>query len=114
MAELTHKPVASIPATVTSKDVVATFQKATACPVVHLEFQPMDVDLAGVKDHFNRFVLDINETQQELAQLFCVWTRQINNGRARRGVIARMNVVLSGEDDKAPFDVPAETPKKPD
>jgi hypothetical protein len=29
--------------------------------------------------------------------LFTVWARQINNNRARRGVIARMNKVINGE-----------------
>jgi hypothetical protein len=100
VAQLTGKPLDQIPSSVTAKDVVATFQKATACPVVHLEFSPMDVEIAGVKNHFNRFVLDINETKEELAQLFCIWTRQINTGRARRGVIARMNIILNGEEDR--------------
>jgi hypothetical protein len=99
VAELTGKPLSQIPTSVTAKDVIAGFQKATACPTVHLEFSPMDVDIAGVRSHFNRFVLDINESSQELAQLFCVWTKQINNARARRGVIARMNVILNGEED---------------
>jgi len=107
VAQITGKPLTDIPATITTKDVVASFQKATACPVVHLEFTPMDISIAGVKDHFNRFVLDVNETlpgatkgQQEIATLFCVWTKQINAGRARRGVIARMNVILNGEQEQ--------------
>lgn len=106
VAQMTGKSLNDIPASITTKDVVANFQKATACPVVHLEFSPMDITVAGVKNHFNRFVLDINETisggtkyQQELATLFCVWTKQINNGRARRGVISRVNAILNGEQD---------------
>jgi hypothetical protein len=99
VAEITGKPLAQIPESVTVKDVVAGFQKATSCPTVLLEFSPMDIDIAGVKSHFNRFVLDIKEGPSEMAQLFCVWTRQINNGRSRRGVIARVNGILNGEPD---------------
>ena len=99
VAQLAGKPIAEVPATVTVKDVTANFQKATACPTVHLEFSPMDVKIAGVNSHFNRFVLDINEGAPELAKLFCVWTKQINAGRPRRGVITRMNVILNGEEE---------------
>jgi hypothetical protein len=105
IAQITGKPLSAIPTSITQKDVVADFQKATACPVVHLEFAAMTTDVAGAQLHFNRFVLDINETQptanneqKELVQLFCVWTRQINNGRARRGVIATINRILNGEE----------------
>jgi hypothetical protein len=108
VAQITGKPLSSIPASVTAKDVVAEFQKATACPTVHLEFKPMDVDIAGVKNHFNRFVLDIDEKQpgaskgtQDLATLFCVWTEQINAGRARRGMIRAMNQILNGAEQEA-------------
>jgi len=106
IAQITGKPLSAIPASVTAKDVVAEFQKATACPTVHLEFKPMDVDIAGVKNHFNRFVLDIDEKQpgaskgtQDLATLFCVWTRQINAGQQRRGIIRTMNQILNGEEE---------------
>ena len=107
VAQMTGKSLNDIPASITTKDVVANFQKATACPVVHLEFSPMDITVAGVKNHFNRFVLDINETisggtkyQQELATLFCVWTKQINEQHSRRGVIARINKIRHGEQEE--------------
>lgn len=102
VAQLTGKSLETIPSSVTVKDVIVNFQKATACPTVHLEFAPMDVDIAGAKTHFNRFVLDINEGTQELPLLFCVWTKQINNGRARRGVINRINQILNGEEPDQP------------
>ena len=61
----------------TVKDVVIEFQKATACPVLHFEFKPMDVDIVGVKSHFNRFVMDLNddlkglnEAQQGLVKIY--------------------------------------------
>jgi hypothetical protein len=77
IAQLTGKPVTQIPVRVTHKDVVATFQKATECPVLHLEFTPLDVNVAGANVRFNRFVLDINEENQ------------------------RLNAILAGEDPDA-------------
>src|ERR1041385_4240771 len=40
IAAMTGKPVAQVPASVTVKDLVIDFQKATACPVLHFEFKP--------------------------------------------------------------------------
>ena len=67
----------------------------------------MDVDVAGIKLHFNRIALDINArdpnlsstpySNDEMEALFTKWVQQINAGRARRGVIARMNKVINGE-----------------
>lgn len=99
IAQMTGKAVAQVPASITRKDVVATFQKATECPVVHLEFTPLDVNIAGVNAHFNRFVLDVEQSGgHEIHNLVCIWARQINTGRARRGIIARMNVIITGEE----------------
>jgi hypothetical protein len=106
VAEISGKPLAQVPESVTVKDAIASFQKATSCPTVLLEFSPMDIDIAGVKSHFNRFVLEIKEdfkgltsAQQEMVKLFCVWTNQIKLNRQRRGVIARVNGILNGEPD---------------
>jgi hypothetical protein len=107
IAQSTGKPLAQIPASIQQKDVVASFQKGTACPVVHLEVSPMELDAAGAKLKFNRTVLDINgiepgvinapTPEQEMAIQFCVWTRQINNGGIRRGVIRAVNTLINPE-----------------
>lgn len=106
IAALSGKPLTAVPASVTRKDVVAGFQKATTPPVLHLEIGTMDIDVAGLKMHFNRIVLDVNArdggsvalyTNEEMEALFTKWVLQINAGRARRGVIARMNKVINGE-----------------
>ena len=106
VAAMTGKALNTIPTSVTVKDVVINFQKTTSCPAIHFEFSPMDVDIAGVKTHFNRFVLDLNEeykglteAQTGMVKLLCKWTEQINNGRARRGVIARVNAIINGDDE---------------
>ena len=61
IAAMSGKALTAVPASITRKDVVAAFQKATSAPVLHLEVNAMDVDVAGVKMHFNRIALDIVE-----------------------------------------------------
>ncbi|MCG3163064.1 MAG: hypothetical protein JMDDDDMK_04442 [Acidobacteria bacterium] len=106
IAAVTGKPLNSVPSSITRKDVVAGFQKATAPPIINLEISPMDVDIVGAKVHFNRIVLDVSAkdggakfSNDEMEALFTVWARQILNGRSRRGVIAAMNRRIAGEDD---------------
>lgn len=100
IATMTGKPLTQIPASVSIKDVVGRFQPATACPVVHLEFSNTQVDIAGVKAVFSRFVLDINESTKEQDMLFCAWAKQINRGMSRRGIIRRINVLINGEEEE--------------
>ncbi|QQS46430.1 MAG: hypothetical protein IPM66_21405 [Acidobacteriota bacterium] len=106
IASQTGKQVSAVPAEVTQNDAVAYFQKGTAAPVIHLEISPMSIEVAGAKLSFNRVVLDVKGreggniaqyTTDEMEALFTVWAKQINNGRARRGIIARMNKVINGE-----------------
>ena len=109
VAAMSGKGLTSVPSSITHKDVVAAFQKATTPPILHLEISAMDADVAGVKLHFNRIVLDINArdpnigstpySNEEMEALFTKWADQISKGRARRGVIARMNRVINGEPD---------------
>lgn len=109
IAAATGKAINTVPSTVTVKDVVAGFQKGTACPVVHLEVGPLEIDAAGAKIRFTRkVVLDIQGVEpgslekptpmQEMGMQFCVWTKQINNGGIRRGVIRRINELINGDE----------------
>lgn len=97
VAQFTGKPLREIPASVTLKDVVAGFQKGTGCPVVHLEVTELEMDVAGAAVKFNRIVLNVPESPEEMTKLFCTWARQINVKRQRRGVIAAMNRLINGE-----------------
>lgn len=108
IAAMSGKPLTTVPASITRKDIIAGFQKGTAAPIIHLETSPMDVDVTGVKMTFNRIVIDVNGregggitqyTKEEMEVLFAVWAKQINVGRARRGIVARMNKVINGEPD---------------
>ncbi len=98
IAQITGKPLAQIPQSITQADVVGQFQKLTECPVVHIDFSAMDVMVAGAKIHFNRFVLDIKEGEHEISIYVCTIAKQINRGLPRRGPIRRINEILNGEE----------------
>ncbi|MFN0120176.1 MAG: hypothetical protein ACKV2V_06710 [Blastocatellia bacterium] len=99
LATLTGRALKDIPATLSASQVSASFQSETACPAVQLEFSPLSLDIAGGSLQITRFVLSINESSREITRLFCLWTTQINHKRARRGVITRINALLSGTAD---------------
>jgi len=109
ISQLGGKPINTIKSTFTQANVIASFQPGTGAPLIHLVINPIDAEVNGVKMRFNRIVVDINAreggsiipfTAEEMEALFTVWTRQINNGRARRGIIARMNRTINGESDQ--------------
>jgi len=108
IAQLTGKPLAQVPNSAVRKDVVVQFQKGTEPPVIHLEITGLEMDVVGAKLKFNRIVLDVNArpsedskyTKEEMEALFTIWARQINSGRSRRGIIARMNKAINGEEDQ--------------
>jgi hypothetical protein len=97
IAEISGKPLNSIPASAQQKDVVGSFQDGAACPVVSVEIGATEMDVAGVKLSFNRIVTDVIETPEEVPQHICAWTRQINVKRQRRGIIASLNRLITGE-----------------
>jgi len=107
IAAMSGKALTAVPSSITRKDVVASFQKATSAPVLHLEVNAMDVDVVGVKLHFNRIGIDVSArdpnvgtppySNEEMEALLTKWVEQINKGNSRRGVIARMNKVINGE-----------------
>jgi hypothetical protein len=97
IAEATGEPLTSIPAYVSRKDVTAGFRKGTSCPVISLEIGALELEVWGAKLSFDRVVVNVIETREEVPQLFCVWSRQINANRQRRGVIASINRLITVE-----------------
>jgi hypothetical protein len=97
IAEASGEPLTSIPARVERKDVAAGFRKGTSCPEVSLEIGATELEVAGAKLSFDRVVVNVVETLEEVPQHFCVWTRQINANRSRRGVIASLNRLITVE-----------------
>jgi hypothetical protein len=108
IAATSGKPLNTIPANVTRKDVLAYFQEGTLAPVIHLELKPMEFDVAGLKMAFNRVVVDVNGrdstssyySKEEMEALFTVWAKQIYNKRSRRGIVTRVNKVINGEPEQ--------------
>jgi hypothetical protein len=94
IAEASGEPLTSIPARVARKDVAAGFRKGTSCPEVSLEIGATELDVDGAKLSFDRVVVNVVESIEEVPQHFCVWTRQINANRSRRGVIASLNRLI--------------------
>jgi hypothetical protein len=97
IAEVTCKPLTSIPPSVARKDVVAGFRKGTSCPTVGIEIGDTELDVAETKLSFKHVVVDVIETTDEVPQHFCFWTRQINANRPHRGVIASLNRLITVE-----------------
>jgi hypothetical protein len=97
LAELSDFDLEEIPAKFSREDVTARFQKGTSCPTLHLEIPSVEMEAAGATMRFDLIVLDIVETQQQMSQLFCAWSRQINARRHRRGIIAAINRLIKPE-----------------
>ncbi|MGH9936476.1 MAG: hypothetical protein ACREAM_09530, partial [Blastocatellia bacterium] len=66
IAQASGKPLSSIPASVAQKDVAAGFRSGAACPVVNIEIGVTELEVAGVKLSFNRIVVDVIETSEEV------------------------------------------------
>lgn len=111
IARTVNKSLKDIPSGVTLKDVSANFRHGTACPSMLLEvsvkeacIQTTGGSAGGAKLRFDRVVLNIHEAPDQMTQLFCSWTRQINAKRQRRGIIAAINRLIHPEE-------PADAPK---
>lgn len=97
IAQLSGKVLKDIPSNISVKNATASFQRGTACPLLKVEVLLKDADIAGTKLFFDRVSLDIHETPDQINQLFCNWTRQINARRQRQGIIAAINRLITVE-----------------
>ena len=98
IAQLVGKSLADIPTSLAVKKVTAKFQRGTACPLVQLEILLKEADFGGTRLFFDHINLDIRETPDQINQLFCSWTRQINAKRQRQGIIAAVNRLITVEE----------------
>ncbi len=87
-----------VPASVSVKDMTANFKRGSACPQIKLIVAIQNIQISGAQLLFDRLVLNINETPEQMNQLFCSWTRQINVKRQRQGLIAAINRLLAPPD----------------
>lgn len=99
LAQAAGKNLNDVPSGISVKDVSAAFRRGTACPLLRLEVSLKEAQLGDAKLLFDRLVLDIQEAPEQINQLFCSWTRQINANRQRRGVIAAINRLIKPADE---------------
>jgi hypothetical protein len=97
IAQSSGRKLADIPANVIQKELKASFRRGTACPLIKLQVATREADISGAKLYFDRVILDIYETPDQLNQLFCSWARQVNVNRQRRGIIAAINRLIQAE-----------------
>jgi hypothetical protein len=100
IAELTGRDLKSTPPSYSRKNIVAHFRKGTACPEITLDISKIELDLGGITACLERVSPVINESPEQISQLFCSWSRQINTNRLRLGIIAAINRLLSGDPEK--------------
>lgn len=99
LAKTAERKLAEIPNNITQKDLMVNFQRGTACPLIRLQVPVNDAQIGNATLHFDAVTLDIHETPDQINQLFCSWTRQINAKRQRLGIIAAINRLITPEED---------------
>ena len=99
LAQASKRNLAEIPQNITQKDLTVNFERGTACPLVRLQVPVKETTIGNVTLHFDHVMLDIHETPDQINQLFCNWTRQINAKRQRLGIIAAINRLITPEED---------------
>lgn len=95
IAQASNRSLNSVLTIVSVDELTASFQRGTACPQIRLLLAAKTVQIADAQLSFDRVVLNINETPEQMNQLFCSWTRQINVKRQRQGIIAAINRLLA-------------------
>lgn len=91
-----QRSLANVPASFMLDDVVARFRRDSACPIAHIEFEPLAIASAGYELRLPHLVLTIAEGSDEMTPQLCFWARQINAGKSRRGIIAAINRLIDG------------------
>ncbi len=99
IAQSSGRKLADIPTNITQKELTANFRRGTACPLIKLLISANEAEIGNAALHFDNFALEIYETQAQINQLFCSWTRQINTKRQRLGIIAAINRLITIDEE---------------
>jgi len=75
-------------------EVRASWQKGTSCPTLILRIPALELPAESGPLPIPSFALKVEETEAEIPQLLCSWTRQINAGRSRLGILRALNHIL--------------------
>lgn len=76
------------------QEVRAHWQKGTFCPSLHLRIPALELPIESGPLQVPSFLIKVEETEAEVPQLLCSWTRQINAGRSRLGILRALNRLL--------------------
>jgi hypothetical protein len=74
-----------------AQEVRAHWQKGTSCPTLQLRIPAVELPTENAPLPIPSFLVRIEETGMEVPQLLCSWTRQINAGRSRLGILRALN-----------------------
>lgn len=99
IAESSGRKLAEVPNNITQTNLTASFRRGTACPLIRLQVVANDAVLGDATVHFDSVTLEIAETSNQINQLFCSLTRQINAKRQRLGIIAALNRLITVEEE---------------
>ena len=77
-----------------TQEVRANWQKGTSCPTLHLRIPNLELPAERTPISIPSFLIKVEETEAEVPQLLCSWTRQINAGRSRLGILRALNRIL--------------------
>lgn len=77
-----------------TQEIRAHWRKGTSCPTLHLRIPAFELPAGSGPLPIPSFDLKVEETQAEVPQLLCSWTRQINAGRSRLGILRALNRIL--------------------
>lgn len=91
-------------------EVRAGWQKGTACPSLHLRIPDLELPAESEPIFIPSFVIKLEETAAEVPQLLCSWTRQINAGRSRLGILRALNRILLPSAEEMPSPVSTRGP----
>ena len=77
-----------------TQEVRAYWQKGTFCPSLQLRIPSLELPMTSGPLPIPSFLVKVEETEAEVPQLLCSWTRQINAGRSRLGILRALNRIL--------------------
>lgn len=99
IAQSSGRKLTDIPTNITQKELTANFHHGTACPMIKLLVSANDAEIGNATLHFDLMMLEIPERPNQINQLFCSWTRQINTKRQRLGIIAAINRLITIDEE---------------
>jgi len=91
------QPGLELPETIGRQELRLRWHKGTSCPDIDLDLPIVRLAASGrqLETRPTRIRIDVSlRTVETLPQLLCSWTRQINAGRPRQGIIMAINRLL--------------------